>query len=224
MAKKSGQYLVFVLLLAGVSMLAAGARSARPPAPRRPGPPEQNADPYENRAVLAEAFVVQVDLSVLYDMDVNPLGQKPHSVSVENLLESLQTRGTAAVLTGAKATAVHGSNRNTTKATETTYHRKERIINTPSGQTEAVDYTPYEHGQTLSIAPAVLSNDTVVLNYSFSYSGARKPAQDSDGPRDTVSWSWDGVVSLEAGEPRIVGAAQDEKTAIFFILTAHILD
>jgi hypothetical protein len=224
MTRKTRCYLVLIVLLAGVSMLAAGNRSARPPSPGRPNQSPPAADPYENRTVLVEAFVVQVDLSVLYGMDVNPLGQAPHSVSVANLLEYLQAGDKASVLVGAKAAALHGSGRNSAKRRETSYYPKTRFIITPDGKKETIDYTPYEDGETLSITPAVISERVVQVSYDFSYSGPREATQHSDAPNDSVSWEWEGTASLNVGRPRIVGATQDAKAAIFFVLTAHILE
>lgn len=224
MTRKTRCYLVLIVLLAGVSMLAAGNRSARPPSSGRASSSPQEADPYESRTVLVEAFVVQVDLSALYGMDVNPLGEAPHSVSVANLLEYLKTGDKANVLVGAKAAAIHRSGRSTTKKTETTYYPKTRTVNTPDGKKETVDYTPYENGGTLSVTPVILSEHRVQLSYGFSYSGPRGAKRQEGAPLDTVSWSWDGDTSLNVGQPRIVGATQDVKAGVFFVLTAHILE
>lgn len=224
MIAKKRYCLILIVLLAGVSMLAAGNRSARPPAPRRPdlSPPE--ASPYENETVLVEAFVVQVDLAALYARDVNPLGQAPHSVSVADLLACLRAGDQAAVLVGAKAAALHGTGRNAAKRTETRYHARTKSINTPEGKKETTDYTPYEDGETLSVTSAVISEHVVQVSYGFSYSGPREAKQPSDAPYDTVSWEWDGTTSLNVGQPRIVGATQDGDATIFFVLTAHILE
>ena len=221
MTRKAKCGLVLIVLLTGVSILTARDRNDRT---RIAGPVAREVDPYENRAVLVEAFVVQMDLAALYGMDVNPLGQAPHSVSVANLLEYLNTGDKAIVLVGAKATAVHGSNRNTAKRSEARYHQREQVLNTPQGKKETVDYVPYENGETLTVAPFILSEHAVALGYSFSYSGPRGAKQKDTAPLDTVSWSWNGDIALEAGQPRIIGATQDEKTAIFFVLTAHILE
>jgi len=224
MTRKAKCALVLIFLLAGVSLLTARDRNDRTRLARRAEPATEAADPYENRTVLAEGYVVQVDLAVLYGMEVNPLGQAPHSVSVANLLEYLKTGDKANVLVGAKAVALHRSGQGTTKKTETRYYTKKRFINTPQGKQEALDHVSYENGETLDVMPAILSADTIRLNYNFDYSGPRKTGQQSDVPLDIVSWSWDGDVSLKVGQPRIVGATQDEKTAIFFVLTAHILE
>lgn len=224
MTRKAKYGLVLIILLAGVSLLAARERSAQTRGSRRAEAATEAVDPYENRTVMVEAFVVQVDLAALYGMAVNPLGQAPHSVSVANLLEYLQAGDKANVLVGAKAVAMHQSGRSTSEKTETRYHAKKRILNTPAGKKEAVDHVAYENGETLSVTPAILSENTIALSYSFSYSGPRGAQRQEGVPLDTVSWSWDGDVSLNVGSPRIVGATQDEKAAVFFVLTAHILE
>jgi uncharacterized protein (UPF0333 family) len=228
MARKRKTYVMLIVVLAGVSMLAASDRNPRARVARRAEPAVRDAvreaDPYANRTVLVEAFVVQMDLKALYGMGVNPLGQAPHSVSVANLQEYLKTGDKANVLVGTKAAAIHGSNRNTAKRTETRYYPKTKLINTSSGKKETVDYRAYEDGETLAITPFVLSEDAIRLSYSFNYSGPRTIQQPSETPLSTVSWSWAGVTSLNVGQPRIVGATQDAEGAIFFVLTAHVLE
>ena len=179
---------------------------------------------YAGMTVLVEAFVVEVDLAELYEMNVNPLGREPHSVSAEDILRCLEAHDTASVLLGAKAVGIHDTGKNQTQETETAYHARTRTIGTPGGPQQSVDYSPYEYGQTLTISPAVRSDRAVDLAYDFDYSGVRMDKQDTERPPDTVSWSWNGTVSLGFGQPTIAGAMQDEENAIFFILTAHILD
>jgi hypothetical protein len=215
---------MLVVLLVGVSMLAAGNRSGRPPVPRRPDTPARESDPYENQTVLVEAFVVQVDLATLYSRDINPLGQAPHAVSVADLLACLRAGDEATVLVGAKAAALHESGRNTAQRRETSYYPRKKFINTPDGKQETIDYTPYEDGETLSITPAVVSAQVVQVSYAFSYSGPREAKEHRDAPYDTVSWEWAGTTSLNVGQPRIVGATQGGEDTVFFVLTAHILE
>ena len=228
MSRQRRTYVMLIVVLAGVSMLAASDRSPRGRVARRVEPAVREevreADPYANRTVLVEAFVVEMDLAALYGMGVNPLGQAPDSVSVANLLDYLERGEKASVLVGAKAAAVHGTNRNTARRTETRYYPKTKLINTSSGKKETVDYRAYEDGETLAITPYVLSEEAIRLSYSFDYSGPRTVQQPGETPLSTVSWSWDGTSSLRVGQPRIVGATQDAEGAIFFVLTAHVLE
>ena len=166
---------------------------------------------------------MQVKLPTLYEMGVSPLGQKPHAVSVENILECLKDPRQATVVAGAKTVGLHRSQQGQIEQRETTYQKRTRTVNTNQGRTNTVEYTPYKNGQSFEAWPAVLSGDTISLRYAFSYSGVRHAEQDDgETPPDTVSWSWNGPVSVNVGEPAIVGAAQDEGSAVFLILTAHI--
>jgi len=217
--------LVGSVLLAGVTAVQPPSHAQTKPSPARTGVQRlvrQEADPHEGSTILVEAFVVEVSLSALSDMGVNPLGQAPHSVSVQQLLTCLRKDDSAGVLLGVKTAGAHASRGNTTEETETTYRSKTRTVNTREGQTEHVDYTPYENGQVLSVQPAIRPDGTVELGYDFSYSGVRAGEQGAEAPPNTVSWSWNGSVSLQAGTPAIVGATQDQDGAIFLVLTAHI--
>ncbi len=224
MTKKTRYTIVLAVFLAGVSLVAAGNQGARLTAIRQARASDQQADPYKDRTVLLEGFVVQVDMATLYEMDVNPLGQAPHAVSVENLLKALKSEGGATVLVGAKAAAGAGSNKSRTTKSETTYYARKQIVGTPQGRHEVVDHTPYENGTALSMTPNILSDDTVVVSYDFDYSGPRGTEKAAEGPLDSISWSWQGTVTLSVGQPRIVGATQDDEAAVFFVLTAHLLD
>jgi hypothetical protein len=164
-----------------------------------------------------------MDLAALYAMGVNPLGQAPRSVSVENLQDYLRSNDRANVLVGTKVAAIHESSRNTAKRSETSYYPRKRVINMPDGKKEAIDHTAYEVGETLGVTPTIVSESSVIVSYSFTYSGPRSTERPTEGPFDTVNWSWDGYTSLNVGQPRIVGATQNSEDAVFFVLTAHIL-
>ena len=224
MTAKSRLVVVSILLLGGTFMWVAGAGTARPGRPGRPGAPAEPTSPYADTTVLVEAFVVEVNLSELYEMDVSPLGQEPHRASVENILTCLQKPDAASVLLGAKAVGIHETGKNQTRQTETVYRTRTSAIGTPGGPQRSVAYTAYEYGQTLAITPEIRSDRVVALGYDFDYSGVRMDKQDTDRPPDSVSWSWNGSVSLQFGQPTIAGAMQDEEDAIVFILTAHMLD
>ncbi|MHC4156833.1 MAG: hypothetical protein ACYST6_18220, partial [Planctomycetota bacterium] len=53
------------------------------------------------------------------------------------------------------------------------------------------------------------------------YTLAKIP-EDKARPPDKITWKWSGQVTLEADEPSIVGAEQDEQKATFLILCAHV--
>ncbi len=233
MTRPSKLSLALLCALAGAVVLIGGSPAVsqrqtrspvvRPPVVRDRNSEEQPPDPYANVAVLVEAFVVQVDLSALYDMGVSPLGQQPHAVSVEDLLECLKDPDKAIVLTGAKTMGSHRHLKGQTRQEETTYRPRTKVINTSQGPRDTVEYRPYENGQSFQAEPMILSENAVHLRYGFSYSGLRGEQQaNSEVPPNNVSWSWEGMVSVTAGEPAIVGASQDQNNAVFLILTAHI--
>jgi hypothetical protein len=234
MTRQSKVGLALIFVLAGAVVLiggspAASQRQVRPPVVRPTttrdrNPDEQAEDPYADIGVLVESFVIEIDLSALYEMGVSPLGQAPHAVSVENILECLKDPDTATVVTGAKAVGVHRSQQGRMRQSKTTYRAKTRVVNTSQGPRETVDYSPYENGQSFEVWPSFLSEDTIALRYDFTYSGVRGEQQSGgEAPPDSVSWSWNGSVSVTAGKPLIVGATQDEDSAVFLILTAHII-
>jgi len=91
-------------------------------------------DPHQDVCVLVEAFVVEVNLSELYKQGVSPIGQKPDSVSVENILKCLDAKDIAQVTTGVKV-AIQSGQRGEAKIKETTPRprlRSEEVA--PAGQ------------------------------------------------------------------------------------------
>lgn len=184
---------------------------------------EQPPDPYADMSVLVEAFVVEVKLPALYQMDVSPLGAESHAVSVADILACLKDPQKATVVTGVKTLGTHQFRGGTTSQQETRYVRQTRTRPTNQGSDRSVNYVPYQNGQKFSAAPSILSAEEVFVNYSFSYSGfLSQPETGDEVPFDTASWEWSGTAALNAGEPTIVGATQDQTRAFFLILTAHI--
>jgi hypothetical protein len=210
---------VVLLVIAGTLVWLAGSG---PAAPRNPGRPEAEPDPFANRTVLVEAFVVQMDVSVLGEMGVSPLGREPDVVTAEGLLERLQS-GDASVLLAMRTAAPHRTRRSSAGETKTIYRPKsEDVRGGPPRQRG--DYVSWRNEQTMDVEPTIVSGSALRLAYSFQYNGILDQEGLPDAPPTTVSWSWSSEASLDAGKPRIVGGTQDKETAIFLILTAHILD
>ena len=127
------------------------------------------------------------------------------------------------VITGAKALGNHQSRGGEIRQTETRYYPRTRTPPTNRGGMNATDYVSYDKGQQFQVSPNILSPGGVVLNYEFSYSGFLTGSQADDGtPPATATWNWSGTASVNAGEPTIVGATQDQTSAFFLILTAHM--
>ena len=178
-------------------------------------------DPYQDVCVLVEAFVVEVDLSSLYKQGVSPIGQKPDSVSVENILKCMDARDIAQVTTGIKVAILSGQ-RGEAKITETIY--VERQVAVPSGRkvSGAARYANYDIGKTFSTFASVLTNGEILVSFDFSESTYRNLISTDETPPNTVSREWSGTVNIHAGRPAIAGATQNEETAVFLILCADI--
>jgi len=178
-------------------------------------------DPYQDVCVLVEAFVVEVDLSSLYKQGVSPIGQKPDSVSVENILKCLDTRDIAQVTTGIKVAILSGQ-RGEAKISETIY--VERQVAVPSGRKVpgAARYTNYEIGKTFRATVSVHPSGEILASFDFSESTYRNIISTDEAPPNIVSREWSGTVNLHAGRPAIAGATQNEETAVFLILCADI--
>jgi len=180
-------------------------------------------DPYQDVCVLVEAFVVEVDLSELYTQGVSPIGQKPDSVSVENILKCLEAKDIAQVTTGVKV-AIQSGQRGETKITETIY--QEQQVAVPSGRnvSAAVRYTNYDIGKTFRATASVRPSSEILVSFDFSESTYRNITSTDKTPPNTVNREWSGAVNLRAGRPAIAGATQNEETAVFLVLCADIKD
>jgi hypothetical protein len=216
MAKISKSILVLVVVTLCI-VLPAG-RSIGPTAEAQ----AKIEDPYRDVCVLVEAFVVEADLSSLYKQGVSPLGQKPDSVSVENILKCLDARDIAQVTTGIKV-AIPSGHHGDAKITETIY--VERQVAVPSGRkvSGAARYANYDIGKTFSATVSVRSSGEILASFDFSESTYRNIISTDETPPKTVRREWSGTVNLYAGRPAIAGATQNEETAVFLILCADIM-
>lgn len=228
MTKHAKLSLAAICLLTGAVVLTGGSPAAlqrplRSTVARERSAEPQAQDPYADVGVLVEAYAVKVELAALYELGVSPLGQAPHAVSVENILTCLRSPDRATIITAVKASSVHRSARGQVRQSETIYRSRTRMVPTREGQAQSIDYTPYEAGRTFEVQSAVVSENTITLQYEFSYSGFRSGREEDDAaPPGRASWSWNGSASLTAGVPAVVGATQNEEGAIFLILTAHV--
>ena len=87
MAKISKSILVLFVVLICIVLLA--GHSTRPTVAAQPQQAPKAKEPHKNTCVLVEAFVVEVELPELYEQGVSPIGQKPNSVSVNNILKCI---------------------------------------------------------------------------------------------------------------------------------------
>lgn len=176
-------------------------------------------EPHQNTCVLVEAFVVEVELSELYKQRVSPIGQKPNSVSVENILKCLDASDVAQVTTGVKVAVPSGHHGNA-KISETI-----RKIPVPNNRKAPgpVRYTNYEFGKIFGATVSVCPDGKILISFDFSESTYRNIPSTDDTPPNTISREWSGTVNLNAGRPAIAGATQNEDTAVFLIICADIM-
>lgn len=219
MAKISKSILVLVVVTLCIVLLA--GRSIGLIAEAQAKQAEKTEDPHQDACVLVEAFVVEVDLSELYKQGVSLIGQKPNSVSVENILKCLDARDIAQITTGIKVAILSGQ-RGEAKITETIY--VERQLPVPSGRkvTSNVRYANYDIGKTFRATASVHPSGEILASFDFSESTYRNITSTDETPPNTVSREWSGTVNLHAGRPAIAGATQNEETAVFLILCADI--
>ena len=197
--------------------------SAGPTAEARAKESIQAEDLYRDSRVLVEAFVVEVKLSALYDLGVSPIGQKPNSVSAGNILKCLQDDDWAQVTAGAKV-ALGQQERGSVKATETIYLERQRPVPASKGRTGAVSrsFESCSIGKAFDAHATIRPDGRIFVAFTFSQNTLDRVGLESDAPPATIKRDFSGSVCLEAGEPSIVGAIQNEQVAAFLIILADI--
>jgi len=214
-----------LVLLAGVVFcgLLMVCDSAGPVAEAQAKENVQPEEPYKHSRVLVEAFVVEVRLSALYDLGVNPIGQKPESVSVDNIQKCLRNKDWAQVTAGAKL-ALGQDRRGTTKSAEKIYVERQASIPAGRGRDGAVSTSlqSYSVGKSFSAQVNVSGDRRIFVEYDFGQNTLDEAELTSDAPPATKTRDWSGSVCLEAGKPSIVGAVQNEKMAVFLIISADM--
>ena len=78
---------------------------------------QQQAAQAEYPKVMVQAFLAEVKLEALYKQSVNPLGQRPKSVTVENILDCLKDKDKAKIVTGVKTVQPANGARKPTRPT-----------------------------------------------------------------------------------------------------------
>jgi hypothetical protein len=214
---------ILVLVAATLCMVLLAGRSIGPTTEAQAKQAEKIDEQQQDVCVLVEAFVVEVDLSSLYKQGVSPIGQKPDSVSVENILKCLDAKDIAQVTTGIKV-AINSGQRGEAKITETIY--VERQVAVPNGRKVSgnLRYVNYDIGKTFKATASVRPSGEILVSFDFSESTYRNITASDETPPNTVSREWSGTVNLHAGRPAIAGASQNEDTAVFLILCADIQD
>jgi hypothetical protein len=179
-------------------------------------------NPQQNKCVLVEAFVVEVELSELYKQGVCLIGQKPNAVSVENILKCLNASDIAQVTTGVKVAVLSG-HRGEAKITETIHIKRQIPVPSERKVPGSVRYTNYELGKTLRATASIHPGGEILTSFDFSESTYRNIPSTDEIPPNAINREWSGTVNLNAGQPAIAGATQNEETAVFLIICADIM-
>lgn len=219
MAKISRNIVILICVMSCVLFLA--GHLVGPTAEAQAKKAEQVEDPYKNSTVLVEAFVVDVKLSALYDLGVSPIGQKPNSVSIENILKCLQDEDSAGVSTGAKV-VLQQKQSASTESKETIYRGRQAPIKVGSNRVVSRSYQSYNISSSFRASVNILPDSRIFVSFDFNQFGVEKVASMNDVPPTTITREWSGTVCLEAGKPSIAGATQGEQKAVFLILCADI--
>jgi len=226
---KISRNIVILVCVISCALIAAGplVGPAAEAQPRRNEPKrtELIEDPYKDSTILVEAFVVEVRLSALYDLGVSPIGEKPNSVSIGNILRCLQDEGNARIISGAKV-ATRQRERGTTESEQRIY-LEQTPAKTNGGSKKPPVVRPsrsYQYGKSFLATANILAPNRISVNFGFSENKMDKASVKEGTPPNTVEWQWNGTVCLDRGKASIVGATQDEKKAVFLILCADIRD
>lgn len=219
MAKISRNIVILICVMSCVLFLA--GHLVGPTAEAQAKKAEQVEDPYKNSTVLVEAFVVDVKLSALYDLGVSPIGQKPNSVSIENILKCLQDEDSAGVSTGAKV-VLQQKQSASAESKETIYRERQAPIKVGSNRVVSRSYQSYNISSSFRASVNILPDSRIFVSFDFNQFGVEKVASMNDMPPTTITREWSGTVCLEAGKPSIAGATQGEQKAVFLILCADI--
>ena len=189
---------------------------------RRPMGELTRSDPYRNSVILVEAFVVWVKLSTLDNLGVNPIGEKPNSVTIENILTCLEDSNSAKVGSGAKV-ATQNRGKGQVELEETIYIADETVkINNEGKSAVSKSYRPYQVGKYFEVTANGISNNIISIKFDYRQEEAQKITSKDEAPPNIAKRLWDGTVYVESGKASIVGATQDEEKAYFLILCADI--
>jgi len=224
MAKVSKNLVYFCGLVFCVLLL--GGVSAAPPAEQGEAK-VQEKNPYETSRIMVEAFVVEVKLDALYKSEVSPIGQKPHSVSIKNILTCLKNKEEAKVTAGAKV-AAKNKEQGQTKGQEVIYVERLHYDSIPAGHVDANNirkfFESYNIEKSFATRVSAGADGKIYTSFTFHQTTLDEVSPKSEAPPNRIVRDWSGDVILEQGKPTIVGEMQDADTAVFLILTADIED
>ena len=197
-------------------------RPVGPTAEAQAGQTGQINEEQQNICVLVQAFVVEVDLSQLYDQGVSPIGQKPNSVSVENILKCLKTKDIGQVTTGVKV-AINSGQHGEAKIKETIQFKRQLNVPNRVNVPPNVRYSSYDTGKMLAATVLVRPSGEIFVTFDFNQSTYRNIDGADELPPGTSNREWSGAIELRSGRPAIAAATQNEETGVFLILSADTI-
>ncbi len=197
----------------------AGATRSRSSALRRPSRIVDSNDPFKHNTVLVEAFVVDADMSVLYEMGVDPLGQGSKAVGARHIQDYIVREGPEAVIA---ATRVAVRQHDVASIRET---RRVAVVQegvNAESERKKANYFMVDLKKTFEADVSITSDRRVRLGYVLSLNTVPDTSKFvAHGPEGTRDWSWSGTVSLTFDEPRIVASTQHGSQATFLLLAVH---
>jgi hypothetical protein len=176
---------------------------------------------YTNSTILIEAFVVWVKLSALDDLGVSPIGEKPNSVTIENILTCLKDGNSAKVGSGVKV-ATQNRGKGQVELEETIYIAQEKQIKIDGGtkQTVSRTYRPYSVGKFFAVSANGIGESKISVSFDFRQEEVQKVNSQNEAPPHIIKRIWSGAVNIQRGKASIVGATQDEQKAYFLVISA----
>jgi len=176
------------------------------------GQTAQHEDPYRNSVVLLEVLVVEAQTSQLHDLGVPTFSHGSKSIKVDNIFKCLEAK--AAAVTASITMEVGNKERAKTDSII-----REGFYTGRSNPT--LEYADF--GPSLVAEVQVMSRTKVSVELTFKHSVLTEDKPHADKGRPAIiEKNWYGRVCLTAGEPTLIGAAQNEETVSFLIVTAHI--
>jgi len=176
------------------------------------GQAAQSADAYKNSVVRLEVLMVEAQTSQLHDLGVPAFGHGSKSAKVEDIFKYLEAN--AATVKAAVSLEVGDKERAKTDS----IIRQGFYTGRSNPTLEYGDFGP-----SLVAEAQVLSEMRVFVEVTFRHSVLTEDKPHAERGRPAIiEKNWYGRVCLTAGEPALVGAAQNEGLVSFLIIIAHI--
>ncbi len=209
------RYSKHIAILAGVVFLAfcLAELSAGRAAPALGKGVEKVEDPHKDLMIVVEAFMVEVPLCELYELGVPAISEGSKSVSAEQILGCLKKPKTGAVTGGAKVAVGQGAKGRTETRTTQGYY-----VGSPKEQ----DLQFEDFGVSLAAQAAVVPSGRISVELEFKHRGLDEGEAKGEVWPIVTERNLSCMVSLEPGKPTLVGATQDEETAVFLLVTANM--